>query len=65
MAPSTKTITTFRHLHPLAEVDLPPFVDDFYLETNLVSDREAFISTFTRAPIFSSNDLLSMVYELL
>jgi hypothetical protein len=25
VAPSTKTITTLHHFHPLVEVDLPPF----------------------------------------
>jgi hypothetical protein len=25
-----ETITTLRNLHPLAEVDLPPFVDNFH-----------------------------------
>ncbi len=36
VAPLVETIMTLRHLHPLAKVDLPPFVDDFHLETNLV-----------------------------
>ncbi len=64
MAPLTKTITALRHFHPLAK-DLPPFVDDFHLETNLVSDREAFVYTLKRSPSFSYNGFLSMVYELL
>jgi len=29
MAPLVKTIATLHHLHPLVEVDLPPFVNDF------------------------------------
>jgi hypothetical protein len=36
--PSSETIATLHHFHPLAEVDLPPFVDDFHLKTNLVLD---------------------------
>ncbi len=30
VAPLTETITTLHHLHPLVEVDLPPFVDNFH-----------------------------------
>ncbi len=31
VAPLVKTITTLHHLHPLVEVDLLLFVDDFHL----------------------------------
>jgi len=65
MAPLIKTIMALHHFHPLVKVDLPPFVDDFHLETNLILDREAFISTLTHSPSFSFNGLSGMVYELL
>ncbi len=47
VAPSTKTIVTLCHLHPLAKVDLPPFVNNFHPETNLVLEKETFIFTLT------------------
>jgi len=40
---STKTIVALCHLHPLAEVDFPPFVDDFHPKTDFVLDTNAFI----------------------
>jgi hypothetical protein len=64
-ATSIKTIMAFCHLHPLVEVDLPPFVDNFHLKTDLVLDRKACIYALTHSPCFSSNDPSSMVYELL
>jgi hypothetical protein len=36
--PFDNTTTTFHLLHPLAKVDLPPFVDDLYLETKVTLD---------------------------
>jgi len=51
------------HLHPLAEVDLPPFVDNFHPKIDVL-DREAFISTLTRSSCLSSNSPSNMVYEL-
>jgi hypothetical protein len=42
VTPLAKTITTFHHLHPLVEVDFPPFVDHFHLEMDLILDKEAF-----------------------
>jgi hypothetical protein len=65
MAPSVKTLATFRHLHPLAEVNFTPFVDDFHPNTNLVLDRKAFISTLTHSSRLSFGSSLGMVYELL
>jgi hypothetical protein len=65
VAPSIKTIATLCHLHPLAEADLPPFVNDFHPKTNLVLDRKAFIFTLTPFPHLSSGGPSSMVYELL
>ncbi len=63
--PLAKTIVALRHLHPLAKVDLPPFVDDFHLETNLVLDRKAFIYALTCSPRLSSSGPLGVVYEFL
>jgi len=65
MAPSAKTITTLRHFHPLAEVDLPPFVNNFHPKMDLVLDRKAFIYALTHSPCLSSSGPLGMVYELL
>jgi len=31
VAPLAKTVMAFCHFHPLAKVDLPPFVEDFHL----------------------------------
>ncbi len=53
------------HFHPLVKVDLPPFVDDFNPELNLILDREAFIYALMHSPHLSSNNPLNMVYELL
>jgi len=65
VAPSTKTIVALHHLHPLVKVDLPPFADDFYPETELVLGRKAFIYVFTHSSRLSSGDPSGMVYELL
>jgi hypothetical protein len=65
MAPSVKTITALRHLHPLPKIDLPPFVDYFHLEMDFILDREAFIYALTSFPHLSSNCFLSMVYTWL
>jgi hypothetical protein len=65
VAPLVKTIATFCHLHPLTEVDLPPFVDDFHPNIDIVLDIKAFISALTHSPHLSSGSPSSMVYELL
>jgi hypothetical protein len=52
------------HLHPLAEVDLPPFVDNFHPKIDVL-DREAFISTLTHSSCLSSNSPSNMVYQFL
>jgi hypothetical protein len=65
VAPLAKTITTLFHFHPLAEVDLPPFVEDFHPKMDLNLDRETFIYALTRSICFSFGSLSSMVYELL
>jgi hypothetical protein len=65
VTPLAKTIATLHHLHPLPKVDLPPLVDNFHPKTNLVLDRETFISALTHSPHLSSNGLSIMVYDLL
>jgi hypothetical protein len=65
LAPSAETITALHHFHPLAEIDLPLFVNDFHPEMNLVLDKKTFISILTRSPCLSFNIHLRMVYELL
>jgi hypothetical protein len=62
--PSTKTITTLHHLHPLVEVDFSPFVNDFHLEMDFTLDREAFIFALTCSPYLSSSNPSGVVYEL-
>ncbi len=47
------------------KVDLPFFVNNFHRKTNLVLDRETFISALTHFACLSSSGLLGMVYELL
>jgi hypothetical protein len=63
--PLIKTIATLHHLHPLAEVDFPPFVNDFHPKMNFILDRKTFIFTLARSPCLLSNSPLGMVYELL
>ncbi len=65
VAPLVETIADLRHFHPLAEVDLSFFVNDFHLEMDFVLNREAFISTLTCLPCCSFDDPLGMVYEFL
>jgi hypothetical protein len=54
-APPIKTIVALRHLHPLAKVDLIPFVNDFHLETDLGLDIETFIFVLTHSAIWCMN----------
>jgi hypothetical protein len=65
VAPLVKTIASLHHLHPLVEVDLPWFVDDFHPEMDLVLDREAFIFALTHLPCLSFDDLSNTVYKIL
>jgi len=55
VAPSTKTITTFHHFHPLVEVDLTHFIHDFNPKMDLVLDKETFIYVLMHSPLLSSN----------
>jgi hypothetical protein len=63
--PVNKATATFRLLHPLVEVDLPPFINYFHLETKVILNREAFISILAHSPHLSFNGPSGMVYELL
>jgi hypothetical protein len=65
VAPLVKTIVAFHHLHSLAEVDLPLFIDDFHPKMDLVLDRETFIFVLTHSPRLSFDGPSIMVYELL
>jgi hypothetical protein len=55
----------FRFLHPLVEVDLHPFINDFHFETEVTLNREAFIFALACSPCLSSNGPLDTVYKLL
>jgi hypothetical protein len=63
MTPLAKTIMDLHHFHLLVEVDLPLFVDDFYLETDFVLDKKVFIYALAHSPHLSFSSLLGMVYE--
>jgi hypothetical protein len=63
--PFDETTRVLCFFHPLVEVDLPPFVDDFHHETKVILDWEAFMSTLVHSPHLSSNGPSCMVYELL
>jgi len=63
--PLVNTIVAFRHLHRLAKVDLPLFVDNFHPKIDLVLDTDAFISALTCSPCLSSSGPSIMVYEFL
>jgi len=68
LTPLAENITTLHPLHPMAKVGPPPplpFVEDFLTETDLVLDKETFIFALAHSPCLSSDDPLSMVYELL
>jgi hypothetical protein len=42
IAPFNETMGILRLFHPLVEVDIPPFIDDFHLETEVTLNKEAF-----------------------
>jgi hypothetical protein len=50
--------------HPFAEVDLPPFVDDFP-DIKVILDQKTFIFALACSPCLSSSGPSSMVYDLL
>jgi hypothetical protein len=65
ITPSNETTWILHLLHLFVEVDIPPFIDDFHLETKVIFYWEAFISAFVRSPCLSFGGPLDMVYELL
>jgi hypothetical protein len=65
IAPSNETIKVFCLVHLFAKVDTPLFIDDFHLETEVILDQEAFISTLACSPRLSSSGSSDMVYEFL
>jgi len=62
VAPSNEFMGVLRLLHPLAEVDFAPFVDDFHLETKVTLNWEAFVSTLVCSSCLSFRGLLGMVH---
>jgi hypothetical protein len=64
-APLVETIAALCHLHRLAEVDFPLFVNDFHLKITFVLEGKAFIFALTRFLGLSSSGLSGMVYEFL
>jgi hypothetical protein len=65
VAPFDEIVKILCLLHPLVEVDFPPFVDDFHLEMTITLDQKAFIFNLAHSSRFFSNGPSSMVYELL
>jgi hypothetical protein len=65
IAPFDKTTGVLCFFHPLVEVDIPFFVDDFHFNMEVTLDREAFIFALVCSPHFFFSGPLSMVYELL
>jgi len=51
--------------HSLVKVDLPPFVDDFYLETKVTLNWKAFVFALAQSSHLSFDDPSGIVYELL
>jgi hypothetical protein len=51
--PFDNTTTTFHLLHPLTEVNLTSFIDDFHLEIKVTLDQEAFIFVLAHSPNLS------------
>jgi hypothetical protein len=54
-APSNETMAILHLFHPLAEVDLPSFVDDFHLKIEITLKYETFVSTLVCSLHLSSN----------
>ncbi len=46
VAPSNETKGVLCLLHPYAKVDLPPFIDDFHLETKVILEKHFFLLWF-------------------
>jgi hypothetical protein len=65
VAPFDEILRILCLLHPLVEVDFPPFVDDFHLEMTIILYQKAFIFNLAHSSCLFSNGLSSMMYELL
>jgi hypothetical protein len=63
--PTNETMVALHLFHPLAHVNLPPFINDFHLEMEVILDQEAFIFTLACSSHLSFNSLSSTIYELL
>ncbi|KAL2635507.1 hypothetical protein R1flu_006986 [Riccia fluitans] len=59
------TIESLRQLHPSALQDLPPFVDDYHPDSDLLLDWDIFITALAKSPRLSSGGPSAMVFELL
>ncbi len=65
VVPSNETMVAFFVFHPLVEVKLPLFIDDFHPKTKVTLNREAFISILACSLCLSFSGPSSIVYELL
>jgi hypothetical protein len=68
VAPLTKTIAALCHFNPLADVDLPFFVNDFHSKIDFILDRDKDINhiyALAHSPHLLSDGPLGMLYELL
>jgi hypothetical protein len=63
-APFDETIRCFCLLHPLAKIDLHPFVDDFHPKTKVILNWKPFIFVLACSPRLSFDGPLNMGYEL-
>lgn len=63
--PFDKTTGVLCFLHPLAKVDLLPFVDNFHREMEVTLNQDAFVFALAHWPHLSTSCLSAMVYELL
>jgi len=65
ITPFDKTVGVLRLLHPLVEVDIALFIDDFHYDMEVILNQKALIFPLVCSPHFSFGGLLSMVYEFL
>ncbi len=65
VVPFNETMVAFCFLHPLVEVNLPFFIDDFHPNTKVILNQDAFISTLACSLCFSFSGLSNIVHELL
>jgi hypothetical protein len=65
LTPFDKTIRVLHLFHPLIEVDISPFVNDFHPKIEVILNQEAFVSTLALSPHLFSSGPSSMVYGFL